>query len=133
MEVMISMFLVSVAAVIVYTEMLTAYRMLTRSRARLESQNMAFDCIWNIYNEPASNLPLTGVSGWINQPTPDSCIISNNGIINCDVTVELNPTNSATVLYWEFFVSVWVPTNNPLQMGTNDLARYAVRRCNIPQ
>lgn len=124
------MFLVSIAAVIVYTEMLLSYRMLMRSRARLEAQSIAFDKIWAVYNSPravmemyvvATNLPL--------QATPASCLLSTNGYIDCTILPETNaPVAGAAVYYWDIVVQVWAPTNSPLQFGTNWLARYAVRR-----
>ncbi|HKL21749.1 MAG TPA: prepilin-type N-terminal cleavage/methylation domain-containing protein, partial [Tichowtungia sp.] len=49
-EVMISVVLVAVAAIIVYTEMIVSYRILMRSRARLEAQSMAFDELWENYS-----------------------------------------------------------------------------------
>ena len=128
-EVMIAMFLVSVAAVIVYTEMLTAYRMLSRSRARLEAQSIAFDYLWGIYNMPEENLPTASTLSWQQDSTPVSCIMSNNGMINCDVDAPVDGNNR--VIYWDISVQVWVPTNNPLQMGTNVLAKYGLRRYRI--
>lgn len=125
------MVLVSVASIIVYTEMLTAYRILMRSRARLEAQSIAFDRLWQIYNLPladmknyiiSTNLPLA--------PTPANSILSTNGIIDCQILAETNsPVAGDPVEYWDIVVQVWAPTNTPLQIGTNySLARYAIRR-----
>jgi prepilin-type N-terminal cleavage/methylation domain-containing protein len=124
-EILIAMFLVSVAAVIVYTEMLQSYRILARSRARLEAQNIAFDYLWGVYNLPQESLTNMATLSWMREATPASCIMYTNGIINCDIDVS---NVSAKVLFWDISVQVWVPTNNPLQIGTNALAKYSVRR-----
>jgi prepilin-type N-terminal cleavage/methylation domain-containing protein len=121
-EVMIAMFLVSIAAIIVYTEMLLAYRMLTRSRARLEAQSIAFDNLWEIYNLP--NMPETSQL-FYSLPTPEWSILSTNGWIDCHILAESNNTPPR---YWEISVTVWPPTNTLLQIGTNPLARAAVWR-----
>lgn len=120
-EVMIAMFLVSIAAVIVYTEMLLAYRILMRSRARLEAQSIAFDNLWQIYNLPE----MPEISQQLfSLPTPEWSLMSTNGWLDCHIRAE--PV--ITPRYWEIVVTVWPPTNSPLQIGTNPLARAAVWR-----
>lgn len=125
---MIAMVLVSVAAAVVYTEMLLAYRILMRARARLEAQSMAFDRLWEVYNQPLTNMPLISTN-WPSIPTPDDCILSTNGIIACQILAENDvPLLPDPVWYWDIIVNVWAPSNSPLQLGTNSLARYAIRR-----
>jgi prepilin-type N-terminal cleavage/methylation domain-containing protein len=120
-EVMIAMFLASVAAVIVYTEMLLSYRILMRSRARLEAQSIAFDNLWQVYNRP-DPVKISGLLYSIS--TPEWSLMSTNGWVDCYVTAETN----ITPRYWEIWVTVWPPTNSPLQIGTNPLARVGVWR-----
>jgi prepilin-type N-terminal cleavage/methylation domain-containing protein len=127
-EVMIAVFLVGVAATIVYTEMLMAYRILMRSRARLEAQSIAFDRLWEIYNQPRGMLPQSPTI-LPPEPTPADCILSTNGIIDCLILAEVDPQITPDpVRHWDIVVEVWAPTNSPLQLGTNSLARYAIRR-----
>jgi len=120
-EVMIAMFLVSIAAIIVYTEMLMAYRILMRSRARLEAQSIAFDYLWEIYN--TNNMP--DISEQLYSiPTPEWSVLSSNGWINCHILADTN----IPPRYWEISVTVWPPTNTLMQIGTNPLARAALWR-----
>jgi prepilin-type N-terminal cleavage/methylation domain-containing protein len=120
-EVMIAMFLVSIAAVIVYTEMLLAYRMLMRSRARLEAQTIAFDNLWQVYNLPS--MPDVSQMTYSLQ-TPEWSVMSTNGWVECHILAE----QVVAPRYWEIWVTVWPPTNSPLQVGTSPLARAAVWR-----
>lgn len=127
-EVMIAMFLVSVAAIIVYTEMLLAYRILSRSRARLEAQSIAFDHLWEIYNTPLENMPIISETRY-SRPTPEWSLLGTNGWVDCHILAETNPpVLPDPVWYWEIIVTVWPPTNSLLQVGTNPLARAAVWR-----
>ena len=120
-EVMIAMFLVSIAAIIVYTEMLMAYRILMRSRARLEAQSIAFDYLWEIYN--TNNMPDIS-ERFYSIPTPAWSILSTDGRVDCHIVAEpVSPPR-----YWEIVVTVWPPTNTLLQIGTNPLARAALWR-----
>jgi len=121
-EVLIAMFLVSIAAVIVYTEMLMSYRMLTRSRARLEAQSIAFNRLMDFYTTPQSAMP-TNATVYPLESTPSNCLLSTSGNIECVIDVPASP-----VPYWDIVVTVWVPANSPVQVGTNWLARCAVRR-----
>ena len=125
-EVMIAMFLVSVAAIIVYTEMLMAYRMLMRSRARLEAQSIAFDRMWTYYNNTKiSKLPT--MPGPVPEPgsgpTPEWSLLSTNGWV--DMHIRRMDASS-----WDIVVTVWPPTNSLLQIGTNPLARTTITRWN---
>ncbi len=129
------MFLVSIAAVIVYTEMLLSYRILMRSRARLEAQSIAFDNLWMIYNSPITNLPSTSTNfyqykyGLDSLPTPEWSLMSTNGWVDCHILAETNaPVMPDPIWYWDIVVQVWPPANSPLQISTNPLARYTVRR-----
>jgi prepilin-type N-terminal cleavage/methylation domain-containing protein len=127
-EVMIAMFLVSIAAVIVYTEMLMAYRTLARSRARLEAQSIAFDHLWAIYNTPLANMPIVSET-YTNFSTPEWSMMSTGGWVECQILAETNPpVLPDPVWYWDIVVQVWPPTNTLLQIGTNPLSRYAIRR-----
>ncbi|MGE4489555.1 MAG: type II secretion system protein J [Kiritimatiellales bacterium] len=127
-EVMIAVVLIGVAATIVYTEMLMAYRILMRSRARLEAQSIAFDYLWQVYNTPMDNLPRISQQ-YDPVPTPEWSIMSTNGWILCSILAETNwPVLPNPVSSWEIVVTVWPPTNTPLQVGTNPLARAAVWR-----
>ena len=123
-EVMIAVMLVGVAAAIVYSEMLVSYRILMRSRARLEAQAMASDLIWLKYNLPNDEMPTSSTNEL--RRTDATSVLSTNGFLDYSVLVETNDVNE--VVYWDFTVTVWAPTNSPLQMGTNALARYDVRR-----
>jgi len=126
-EVLIAMFLVSVAAVIVYTEMLLAYRILMRSRARLEAQSVAFDHLWTLYNTLQADMPVVSTVR-PPAPTPSDSMFSTSGIVDARIIVSNQPSVSAPVVHWDITVRVWAPTNSPLQMGTNPLAYYAIRR-----
>lgn len=120
-EVLIAMFLVSIAAIIVYTEMLLSYRILMRSRARLEAQSIAFDNLWEVYNrtDPVK------ISGQLySKPTPEWSLMSTNGWVECHILAE----QVVSPRYWEIWVTVWPPTNSSLQIGANPLARAAVWR-----
>ena len=127
-EVMVAVFLVGAAAAIVYTEMILSYRILMRSRARLEAQGLAFDGLWKIYNAPLDNMPVVSTTAWV-ESTPAESILSSNGIIECLILAETNPpVLPDRVWYWDIVVQVWPEEGSPLQVGTNPLARYAVRR-----
>ena len=127
-EVMIAMFLVSIAAIIVYTEMILSYRILMRSRGRLEAQSIAFDNLWSIYNIPLENMPVISETLY-SLPTPEWSVMSTNGWVDCQILAETNaPVLPDPVWYWDIFVTVWPPTNSSLQVGTNPLARAVVRR-----
>lgn len=127
-EVMIAVVLVGVAAIIIYTEMMLAYRVLMRSRARVEAQSIAFDHLWTIYNTPLDNMPIVSETRY-SRPTPEWSLLSTNGTVDCHILAETNPPMLPDpVWYWEIIVTVWPPENTPLQVGTNPLARAAIWR-----
>jgi prepilin-type N-terminal cleavage/methylation domain-containing protein len=127
-EVMIAMFLVSIAAIIVYTEMLLAYRILMRSRARLEAQSIAFDNLWEIYNTPLDSMPVVSETRY-SRSTPEWSVFGSEGWVDCHILAETNPpVLPDPVWYWEIVVTVWPPTNSLLQIGTNPMARVAIWR-----
>lgn len=131
-EVMISVALVSVAAVIVYTEMLLSYRILMRTRARMEAQSLAFDQLWTYYNNTKiANLPsiYAGVPE-TNGLTPEWSVMSTNGLWEIFVIPGgINPLNSQPT-NWVVVAAVWPPTNSMLRIGTNPLARTTITRYN---
>ena len=122
-EVMISVVLVALAAMIVYTEMLLSYRIMMRSRARVEAQSIAFDRMWTYYNNtkiddlPTMAGPVPDASG----PTPAWSILSTKGWVDVDI-LRMDASS------WDIVVTVWPPANSPLQVGTNALARTTVTR-----
>lgn len=128
-EVMIATALVCVAAIIVYTEMLLAYRTLMRSRARIEAQSIAFDRVWTYYNNTkitrlptlAQNVP--EASG----PTPQWSLLSTNGWVDLSVIPDAADTNNF-IPSWQLIVTVWPPSNSLLRVGTNALARTTITR-----
>lgn len=128
-EVMVSVFLVAVAAAIIYTEMIVSYRILMRSRAKLEAQSMAFDVIWETYNMPFVNLEAYSVSDTQVVSTPSDSVLSTNGFIKRIIRPENDlPSAPELIQYWDLFVEVWPGQGSPLQIGTNELASYSIRR-----
>ena len=127
-EVLVAIFLVAIAATIIYSEMLLSYRTLMRSRARIEAQTLAFDHIWEAYNIPNdSDLPAISTNRMMS--TPEESLFSTNGIIELAILPEIDmPLTPELIQYWDMVVQVWPEEGSPLQIGTNALARYAVRR-----
>ncbi len=126
-EVMIAIVLVAVAAAIIYTEMLLSYRILMRSRARIEAQGMAFDYVWEGYNMPLQNLP--AISQIQSFATPSNSVFGTNGTVDLAILPEIDsPLLPDLIQYWDVIAQVWPPEGSPLQVGTNPLARSAVRR-----
>jgi len=130
-EVMVSVFLVAVAAAIIYTEMVVSYRILMRSRAKLEAQSIAFDAIWEAYNKSWTELK----TSYSIYPGPEitrtsaQSILSTNGYIKVIIRPENDqPTAPELINYWDMFVQVWPGEDSPLQVGTNALASYQIRR-----
>lgn len=129
MEVMISVFLVSVAAIIIYTEMIVSYRILMRSRAKLEAQNLAFNILWENYNMTLSALQTYSTSVVQVVSTPADSVLSSSGYIKRIIRPENElPFAPETIQYWDIFVEVWPGSGSPLQVGTNSLASYRIRR-----
>lgn len=128
-EVMVSVFLVAVAAAIVYTEMIVSYRILMRSRAKLEAQSMAFDLIWETYNMPFAELETYSISDISLITTPEHSVLSTNGFVKLIIRPENEmPLTPELINYWDIFVEVWPEEGSPLQVGTNSLAEYSIRR-----
>lgn len=133
-EVMIALFLVGVAAAIVYAEMIMAYRILMRSRARVEAQGLAFERLWEVYNTPLDQMPLVSTN-WISETTPAGSVLSTNGLLECMILAETNPpVLPDPVYYWDIVVQVWASADRgaavggPLNIVTNPLCRYTLRR-----
>jgi len=128
-EVMISVVLVAVAAIIVYTEMIVSYRILMRSRARLEAQSMAFDELWENYSMSLPELETYSTSVVQVASTPANSVLSTNGYIKKIIRPENEmPTTPEKIQYWDIFVEVWPGLGSPLQVGTNSMASYRIRR-----
>jgi len=133
-EVLIAIVLVSVAAAVVYTELIASYRILMRSRAKLDAQGMAFDKLWEVYNFSVEDLPLVSTSGFVFEWAPTNSVLFSAdetacGVIVCDIVAETNaPTLPDPVYYWDIFVQVWAGTNGPVDFGDRSLVRYQVRR-----
>ncbi len=128
-EVLIAIMLVSVAAAVVYTEMIASFRILMRSRAKLEAQGLAFDKLWEVYNLPIDNLPLVSTSDFMPEDAPEDSVLYPHGVIVCDIATETNaPSLPDPVYYWDIFVKVHAGTNSPIDFGDRPLVRYQVRR-----
>ena len=140
MEVMISVFLVAAAAAIIYTEMIVSYRILMRSRAKLEANSFAFDTLWEAYNMSWDELKRDYAiyPGAKIIRTPADSVLSTNGYISLVIRPDNDlPTAPEDIQYWDMYVTVWPADPNKmyeresrssLQIGTNHLARYSIRR-----
>ena len=131
-EVMVSVFLVAVAASIVYTEMIVSYRILMRSRAKLEAQGMAFDKLWEIYNRSWTDLQANHsiYEAPEDTPTPADSVLSDEGIIR--VIIRPDSDQPELVEWWDISVEVWPGQNSPLRVGDDPLAAYYMRRLKGP-
>ncbi len=132
-EVLIAILLVGVAAAVVYTELIASYRILMRSRAKLEAQGLAFDKLWEVYNLPMEDLPEMSDPDFDVESTPVHSVLSTNAVIVCKITTETNaPTLPDPVYFWDIYVRVWATTNSPINFGglfdDRPLASYQVRR-----
>jgi len=119
--------LVSVAAAVVYTELIASYRILMRSRAKLEAQGLAFDTLWSEYNQPLGDLP-TALGDVVVEVIPTNSILYPHGLIRTTI----RPTDVLTlpepVDFWDITVQVYAGTNSPIDFGDRELVRYDVRR-----
>ena len=126
-EVLIAIMLVGIAAAVVYTELIASYRILMRSRAKLDAQGMAFDKLWTEYNKPLNKLP-TAFAGAIVEPVPTNSVLFPHGLIRTSI----RPTDVATlpdpIDFWEITVQVYAGTNSPIDFGDRPLVRYDVTR-----
>jgi len=128
-EVLIAIVLVGVAAAVVYTELIASYRILMRSRAKLDAQGMAFDTLWDVYNRPVTSLPRVSTNSYVNMSVPTNSVLFPHGVIVCDITTETNaPTLPDPVYYWDIYVQVWAGEDSPIDFGDRSLVRYQVRR-----
>lgn len=129
-EVLVAVVLVSVAAAVVYTELIASYRILMRSRAKLEAQSLGFDRLWEEYNAPIEDLPI--VANVEVETVQENSILYPHGSLRVTVI----PTDVSTlpdpVDYWDIFVQVWAGTNTPVTFGglLDDvpLVEYSVTR-----
>ena len=116
-EVLIAVVLVSVAATLVYNGGYYSYKILMRSRARLEAQGVAFDRLWSLFNMPFKDLPDSALI-WTEAP-PAGGAFPADGLVRCAVLPETNaPLN--WIEYWEVTVQVWAPSNSVLFTVMND-------------
>jgi prepilin-type N-terminal cleavage/methylation domain-containing protein len=110
-EILLAVVLVSVAATLVYNGGFYSYKILMRSRLRLEAQGIAFDRLWELFNLPFEDLPTAAVSGTETPPTGGA--FPPGGLVRFAVLPETNaPLN--WIEYWEITVQVWAPSNSPL-------------------
>ena len=116
-EVLIAVVLVSVTATLVYHGGFYSYRILMRSKMRLEAQGVAFDKLWQLFNMPLDSLPDMAVSG--SEPTPEGGTFSTNGLVRFYVLPETNAPASR-IDYWTVAVQVWPPSNSVLFTVTDD-------------
>ena len=112
-EVLIAVVLVSVAATLVYNGGASAYKMLMRSRQRLEAQGIAFDKLWSIFNMPYADLEGMGRSPVLLEPTPTAGAFPPGGVIRTAVLPETNDP-PLKIDYYEITVQVWAPSNSIL-------------------
>jgi hypothetical protein len=128
---MLSVFLVAVAAAIIYTEMLVSYRIMMRSRAKLEAHGLAFDALWEAYNKSWTELKANYsiYPGPEISATPEDSVLSTNGFVKVIIRPENDlPSAPEDIQYWDIFVEVWPGEDSPLQVGTNALSAYQIRR-----
>jgi prepilin-type N-terminal cleavage/methylation domain-containing protein len=112
-EIMISVVLVGVAAMLVYQGIIYSYKMLARSRARLEAQGIAFDRMWQVFNMTQDDVVAEAERGVVSLPTPATSVFSTEGIVRYSVTAETDAPLD-WVEYWEIRVQVWPPAGSPL-------------------
>lgn len=135
-EVLIAVVLVGAAAALVYTGGLNSYRMLMRSRLKLEAQGIAMDKLWQLFNGPERALPSVALFG--SEPPPAGGVFPADGQVRFAVMPETAPPINR-VDYWTITVQVWAPSNSILfsvmnSDGTvratypNPLAEYTVLR-----
>ena len=118
-EVLLAVVLVSVAATLVYSGGFHSYKILMRSRLRLEAQGIAFDRLWQTFNLPLSEIQRLAEEGAVLESTPEGGVFPTNGTVRVAVMPETNAPIS-TVEYWEIVVQVWAPSNDVLFAVMND-------------
>lgn len=115
-EVLISVALAAVAVSIIYAGIFYSYKTVMRSRARLDAQGLAFDKLWEIYNQSLDTIIEMALPSYdepTSSPTPANSVFSTNGTIQWAVMPEVEPP-VLRVDYWEIQVQVWAPANSPL-------------------
>lgn len=82
-EVIIASAIVVFAVAVVSTEMVRSYRVFMFSRAKMESQGIAFDTLWDyFYRDFTTQLRNNRV---IESATPEYCMFSTNGLIRTGI------------------------------------------------
>ncbi|AKJ63554.1 type II secretion system protein [Kiritimatiella glycovorans] len=94
-EVMVSIGLIGTVVAIFAGAMITAYRSLTVSRGRLDAQGIAFDRLWEVYQESYESLQDSDIR------TPEYSSFSTNGWVR----VRILPHTD----HREIVVQVWAP------------------------
>lgn len=115
-EVLIAVVLIAATAAIIYEGFFYSYKTIMRSRARLDAQGIAFDKLWEIYNQSLDTImemALPSYTDPTSMPTPTNSVFSTNGIVQWAVMAETNEP-ILKVDYWEIVVQVWAPSNSPL-------------------
>jgi prepilin-type N-terminal cleavage/methylation domain-containing protein len=132
-EVLIAVVLVSVAASLIYNGGFYSYKILMRSRMRLEAQGIAFDKLWELFNTPKYNDLIKLAGKVVYEPTPTEGAFPVGGTVK-SLVVTPPSTN-----YCEIIVNVYAPSNNGLfsvmnddgtvrAAYTNSLAEYRILR-----
>ena len=110
-EVLVAVVLVGATASAVYGGGFFAYKVMMRSRARLEAQGIAFDLLWKVFNADYATLPTVSTNGTLR--TPEDSLFSTNGLVRYAVMPESDAPVSR-IDYWEIQVQVWAPQDSPL-------------------
>lgn len=110
-EVLLAVVLVGATAGAVYSGGFYCYKLMMRSRARLEAQGIAFDELWMVFNMPYEDLP--NLSESFELATPAESFFSTNGLVRCAIIPETEDPVSR-IDYWEVQVQVWAPQESPL-------------------
>lgn len=110
-EVLIAVVLVGATATAIYGGGFYSYKVMMRSRARLEAQGIAFDRLWYIFNMSYEDLPSLSISGDL--PTHEDSFFSTNGLVRYAIVPESDLPVSR-IDYWEMRVQVWAQQNSPL-------------------
>lgn len=121
-EVLLAVVLVGVAATLIYNGGYYSYKIMMRSRVRLEAQGVAFDKLWSLFNMPFADLPSVAVIG--SEAPPSGGSFPSNGLVRFAVLPETNAPVS-WIEYWQITVQVWAPSNSVLftVMNTNGTVR----------
>lgn len=110
-EVMVAVMLVATTAAAIYGGGFYCYKVMMRSRARLEAQGIAFDQLWIVFNMPYESLPNVAQTGSVQ--TPEESVFSTNGLVRFAIIPETEDPVSR-IDYWQIQVQVWAPAGSPL-------------------